>query len=349
MPPERADVVIVGGGLLGLATARALCDRREVVVLERRHVGHHGGGSHGPSRVFRLGYDDPFYVRLAQLSLPRWRELEARTGASLLEVTGQLSFGETAGVARAMREAGAPAQRLDASEIVAAFPMFAGHGAALYEPASGVIDAAETLAMLRRGVEVREQCAVTSIDDRDLVRVQTDAGAIDANVVVLTAGPWTRTLRPDLVAPDMYATREHVAYLQPRVPVDNQPVFIDYDARVYGLPTPGSDRYKIALHHGGEVVEPDDDTTGRVPAALEAAARTWLPDHELVEFDTCIYDNTPNEDFVLQRSGNVVVGTGTSGHGFKFGPLLGELLASLAEQTAPLVELARFDPSRRRV
>jgi sarcosine oxidase len=76
--------------------------------------------------------------------------------------------------------------------------------------------------------------------------------------------------------------------------------------------------------------------------ALRAAARVWLPEHELIDVDTCFYDNTPTEDFVIDRVGNVVLACGTSGHGFKFGPLLGELVASLIEEIEPAVALDRF-------
>ena len=146
----------------------------------------------------------------------------------------------------------------------------------------------------------------------------------------------------------MHATCEHVAYLQPKGVPEPHPIFVDFsDPAVYGLPTPGSDLYKIALHHGGEVIDPDapaDPPPARAVAALEAAARMWLPAYGpvAVEVDTCMYDNTPNEDFVLHRAGNVVVGAGTSGHGFKFGPLLGELLASLVTGTEPSTPLERF-------
>jgi sarcosine oxidase len=339
---ERADVVVIGAGLLGLCTADALRTTRDVVVLEAATVGHERGGSHGPSRVFRLGYDDPFYVQLAQLSLPRWHALEARTGRALLEPTGQLTFGPGAERVRAALEAsGAPVETLDAGSVAEQFPMFAGHGAALYEPASGVIAAADALDALRANVDVRQHVRVRNIDSSG--RVETDDGAFDANVVAVCAGPWTRTL---FDVGETFATLEHVAYFRPPDDAARAPVFIDFDEpAVYGLPTPDSNLYKLALHHGGRRIDPnapilEPDT--HAADALRAAARAWLPEHELVDIDTCLYDNTPTEDFVIDRVGDVVVGCGTSGHGFKFGPLLGELLASLIDETEPAVALDRF-------
>ncbi len=339
---ERADVVVIGAGLLGLCTADALRSTREVVVLEAATVGHERAGSHGPSRVFRLGYDDPLYVQMAQLSLPRWHALEARTGRALLEPTGQLTFGPGAERVRAaLEQSGAPVEALVAATVAERFPMFGGHGDALYEPASGVIAAADALDALRANVDVRQRVRVRSVDERG--RVEADDGAFEANVVAICAGPWTRTL---FDVGETFATLEHVAYFRPPEGAARAPVFIDFDApAVYGLPTPGSELYKLALHHGGRRIDPDAQNLAAEPEAIDtlrAAAQVWLPDHELVVVDTCLYDNTPTEDFVIDRVGNVVIACGTSGHGFKFGPLLGELVASLIEETEPVVALDRF-------
>ncbi|MGQ0824651.1 MAG: FAD-dependent oxidoreductase [Actinomycetota bacterium] len=346
----RTDVVVVGGGLLGLSTAYGLRDRREVVVLERETVGHSRSGSHGLSRVFRLGYADPLYVRLAGLALDRWRALESDTGVALLEVTGQLSFGAGAQpVLDAMSAVGAPVASLSAAEVAERFPALRGHGAAVFEPESGVIAAAETLAALRAtaAFSVREHTRVLAVGDG---HVDTEDGAITADVVVVCAGPWTRQLVDVGVG---NATLEHVAYLRPHdVTAPRPPIFIAHDEPVvYGLPTPRSSLYKIALHRAGTAVDPETMSADPDPVlvrALEQAARAWLPDFDptAFEIDVCPYDNTPDEDFVLFRDGNVVVGAGTSGHGFKFGPLLGELLAELVMGTEPSVPLARFAPRR---
>ncbi len=350
MVAERADVVVVGGGLLGLATAYALRGRREVVVLERETVGNPHGGSHGRSRAFRLGYPDPFYVQMAQQSRAVWRALEGDTGATLLHETGQLSFGPGAGdVLAALRASDAPALELSAADVAEQFPMFAGCGDAVFEPASAVIDAARTLDTLRAAVDcdVREHTLVEHVGDRERgVRIDTSGGPINAKVVVICAGPWTGRLRD--IGPSS-ATLETVAYLRPRV-TRPTPIFIAHaEPAVYGLPTPASELYKIALHHGGAVVDPDThdrDPDSRAVAALEQAARDWLRDFDpvAVEVETCVYDNTPDEDFVVYRTGDVVVGAGTSGHGFKFGPLLGRILADLVEDVAPSMALDRFAP-----
>jgi glycine/D-amino acid oxidase-like deaminating enzyme len=125
----KSDVVIVGGGLLGLCTAYALRGRREVIVLEADTVGHARCGSHGPSRVFRLGYADTYHVEMAQQSLEHWHRIEADTATQLLHPTRQLSFGSGADeVFAALTAAGAPVARLPAAEVARRYPVFDGNG-----------------------------------------------------------------------------------------------------------------------------------------------------------------------------------------------------------------------------
>jgi sarcosine oxidase len=324
-----ADVVIVGGGLLGLATARALRGERDVLVLEQATVGHARGGSHGATRIFRLGYADPHYVEMAQRAAECWRALEVETRTRLLHPTPQLTFGPGADtVHAALVAAGAPVERLTAGEVARRFPAFARGQEAVLEHGSAVIAADRTLAALRDhcGADVREHVRVERVDAH---RVDTTEERIEADTVVVCAGPWTRTLVPDL---DTVATLEHVAYVRAGPAL---PIFIDFtEPAVYGLPAPGSDLYKVAVHHGGPPIDPDADFAASLAAVagLRAAIMRWLPGAELVEVDVCPYDNTTDDAFVIERRDGIVVGAGTSGHAFKFGPLLGHQLADLVRR-----------------
>jgi sarcosine oxidase len=119
----RADVVIVGGGLLGLSTAYALREQRAVTIFERATVGHARGGSHGATRIFRLGYADPRYVDMAQRAARLWRALEDEAGVVLLHPTPQLTFGPGASaVYDTLREAGVAAGRIGATEVARRYP-----------------------------------------------------------------------------------------------------------------------------------------------------------------------------------------------------------------------------------
>jgi sarcosine oxidase len=244
----------------------------------------------------------------------------------LLHPTPQLTFGPGAdAVHAALTRAAAPVDRLAAEQVAERFPAFAGHGDAVLEPASAVISAEQTLYALRDacGAVVREHAQVERVEPH---RIQLAGETIEAETVVVCAGPWTRALVPGI---DTSTTLEHVAYVRAG---PDLPIFIDFtEPAVYGLPTPGTDLYKMAVHHGGPLVDPDADFTAD-PAAVEAvrrAAAAWLPGAELVEVDVCPYDNTTDESFVVEWRDGIVVGAGTSGHGFKFGPLLGEQLAQL--------------------
>jgi sarcosine oxidase len=335
---QEHEFVVVGAGLLGLATARALRFRgHDVLVLERETVGHVRGGSKGASRIFRHGYTDPHYVRMAMDALPLWHDLADEAGTQLLVPTGQLTFGVGMGsLLRAMTEAGAPVRRMRADEIRERFPDVAAPGDALYEPDSAVIDAAATLAALRAPVAdaIAEHTRVTKItDDGRRVRVDSEEGDVDAKVAIVCPGPWSASL----LGLDTFATLEHVAYFSPSdTERPTLPIFIEFaQPATYGLPTLSLDAYKVALHHAGPRVDPDAVALEPQPEHVDAivrATKRLLPtlDPTPVLTEVCMYDNTATEDFVLQRRGNVVIGAGTSGHGFKFGPLLGEHLADLA-------------------
>ena len=358
------DVAIIGAGLLGLAAGRALAARgRDVVVLEQAEIGHPGSGSKGSCRIFRLGYPDPAYVTAAQRAGELWRALEEQSGRRILVSTPHLTFGAGLhAVHEAMTAADAPCELLTAREAARRFPDLRVSGPALLEPESAVIAADVALGTLAESVpEIRTGVRVLRLaDDGRLVTIRTSAGTLAARTAVITAGPWTAALLAPLSVPlPGRPTLEQVAYLRPAGAGGNTPIFICHaDRAPYGLPVPGSPLYKIGLHPSGPITDPDaqDQSEDRylIGKLSEVAAR-YLPgfDPEPAATERCVYDNSPDEDFVLDRIGNVVVGSGTSGHGFKFGLLLGEWLADLAADTPgrlttdlqPRFALSRFRPA----
>ena len=348
-PLVRAEFVVVGSGITGLSAAWALARRgREVVLLDQAEIGHRGGGSHGTCRIFRLGYDDPAYVSLAGQARELWAELEHDCGERLLHPTPQLTFGpQMPQVQAAMRQAGAACELLSAQEATARFPGVTVTGDALVEPESAVIAADRSLAALASVVvraalagAVRPGVRVTALaDDGRNVRISTTDGDIEAARAIVCAGPWTAGLLATAgITVPASATLEQVAYFAPGTAAASptMPIFVHYGGEfAYGLPVPGSERYKVGIHHGGPVIDPDhqhhaDDS--RMSRQITEAARKFLPgfDPRPVAVERCVYDNSPDTDFIIDRIGNVVIGSGTSGHGFKFGPLLGDWLARLA-------------------
>jgi sarcosine oxidase len=338
----QCDVAVVGAGLLGLASARALTRRGlTVILLEQAQVGHDGCGSKGSCRIFRLGYDDPEWVGMAMRAREPWAELEDECGRRLLEPAPHLTFGDQLDdVHAAMRAAGAPHELLPAAEAAARFPGVAIGGPALLEPQSCVISADAALQALAAAVpDIRIGVTVTGIaDDGRRVTVRTTSGSVTAGAAVVCAGPWTGALLAGSgIAVPSTPTMEQVGYLAATSGAGpGLPIFICHGPpEPYGLPVPGAPLYKIGFHHSGPVIDPDHQEQGPDPALTErlvSLARRYVPGlaPDLVRTERCVYDNTPDEDFVVDRVGRVVVGSGTSGHGFKFGPLLGEWLADLA-------------------
>ena len=359
MSGPTPSCVVVGAGLLGLSAAWALARRgATVVVLEAgEDVGHQRSGSKGDARIFRLGYPDRLYVEMALQARALWAELEARSGRALLHVTGQVAFGaEVESISAAMEAAGAPFERLSTGDLAARFPGIATDGPALFEADSGVLTANACLRALRDDAdfEVRTGVSVTSLHNGDgEVAVRTAAGDdFRANVVVNCAGPGALSLLAAERPAGFVTTRPslpQVAYFRAVDRPDEGsglPVFIEWGPdMIYGLPVPASSVgapaiYKVSHHTSGTPLGAFDPSKGdplagddpSLLALLTSAVARLLPglDPEPVATERCVYDDTYDSDFVIDRIGRIVVGCGTSGHGFKFGPLLGEMMADLA-------------------
>jgi sarcosine oxidase len=354
-----ADIVVVGGGIVGAATARALVGTvATVVLLERFELGHAHGSSHGTSRIFRLNYPDERFVRLAQAASAAWCELEAQLGQRFIERTGSLDIGPVAvETARALSACGVPFETLSASEVHSRWPLrLESHETAVFQPDGGFTFAArahEALLSLAAdgGVDVRQNAPVRALElARRGVRVTLDTGELDARAVVIAAGAWAPELVDDVgIELAVVPTRETVVYLD--LPgADALPSVIDYGrvphqgtagiARVgqaaYALAAPGRG-LKAGLHHSGPVTDPDH------AAAIDDGVAQWVASWAASRYEdvqgaraseTCLYTNTADEGFVLERHGRVVLGSACSGHGFKFAPVVGRTLAALAREAA---------------
>ena len=360
--------IVVGAGLLGLSAAWALVRRGwDVVVLEAAGtVGHERSGSKGDARIFRLGYPDPLYVGMALQARDLWHDLEGAGGARLLHATGQVTLGDEAAldsIAAALAASGAPAEWLSAAEAAARLGGITAPGPVLFEPGSGVLAADECLRALcdTGGFALGMGVAATAVGERPHgATVTTADGRVHgADVVVVCAGPRSLALLGATHAVAAAPTLPQVAFFRPTSgvgPMVPLPVFIEWgDDMIYGLPVPGGGAhggtYKVSHHTPGTALDGFDPTDPApfsddpsLLAALSGAVARLLPslDPEPVATERCVYDNSADTDFVLDRVGHVVVGCGTSGHGFKFGPLLGEFLADLADGDDAPVVLGRF-------
>ena len=329
-----AEVVIVGAGVMGLATARALAlAGRDVVLCEQFEVGHKHGSSHGGSRIIRLSYPEERYVRLAQEAYPLWRELEADCGRALLDQPGNLDLGSWQANRDALAACGVPFEVLDAAEIERRFPMRLEPGeTGLFQPDGGIVFADLAVqAMLESavtaGVEVREHTRVDPVvEDGGGVL----AGGVRARVAIVTAGAWA----PALVGVDATPTRETTSYFSLDEPLPSVIEPNGGSTHGYALVAPGVGM-KAGLHLSGPTVDPDEpggadaEIAERTVAWVERRFRVAGP---AVRVETCLYTRRPNNEFLLERRGRVVVGSPCSGHGFKFAPLIGQRLAAMAEE-----------------
>lgn len=348
----RADVVVVGCGAAGSA-AMWHCARRgaSVVGLERFEPGHRRGSSHGTERIVRLGHTDPAYLQFAVDSLAAWDELERVARVPLLSRTGSLDIGladELDEIEAACRAGGVAVERIDQREVTRRHPGVAFRGDVLFLPEGGTVHADRALSVLRRlavahGAELHTDAPVTAIEPADGggVTVVTPGGRWEAGVVVVTTGAWAPTTLAGIVElPGHRVTKEQLAFFRPRVETTSRtiptfPTFIVREPlRHYGMVTPEG-LVKVAEHHTGPVVDPDRRTFDVEPdtwARLCEWVAETIPgvDPDPVDASTCLYASTDDEDFVLDRVGDVVVGVGLSGHGFKFVPEIGRRLADLA-------------------
>ena len=361
-------MAVVGSGLLGSATAWALGGRGvSALLLEQFSLGHARGSSHGATRIFRLSHPEPDYVRMAVLAGEAWARLARDAGEDLVITTGGLDARpEAEQCAVALQECGVEYTWLSASEVRGRFPGIAVRPGErmLFQPDSGVCLADRAVAALQRlaqqaGVPVRPQSPVLGIEPRgDRVVLGTPAGEISARVAVVTAGAWAGGLLAGALpaVPRLTATLQQVRYFAARDGSGPWPTLIEWpDARPcwYAVPmVGGAPGVKVAAHVPGRAIDPRDGPFGDVDPALENEAadyvRNRLPGLEPAGLapETCLYTMTADEDFVLDRDGPVVVGGGCSGHAFKFGPLLGEVLADLALGAEPPIARERFSLRR---
>jgi monomeric sarcosine oxidase len=347
-----ADVVIVGAGLAGSAAALALSQRgRSVVLLEQFAPGHLSGSSHGSARIVRRAYGDGLYTQLTGRAFDLWREVERASGAKILRIYGGLDFGprrHVPAVAAHLAAAGVAHEVLPANEAMRRWPGMEFEGEVVYHPQAGTMDAALAVSTMIElsGADVRYETAAVSVSPRgSAVDIGlADGTSLTAQTVVVSAGAWLGPLLGDVVTlPPLQVTQQqifHFPRLDPTQPPWPSVIHEGSDAAVYHLAGgrdggPGDDR-KIGEHDGGSHCTAAERTGVVDPESRSRVidyVRRWLPGLSPAPRGeaTCLYTETPSEDFVVDQVGPIVVCSPCSGHGAKFAPLIGELVADLAD------------------
>lgn len=370
------DVAVVGLGALGSAAAWQSARRGlRVIGFDRYPLGHVNGASHGDSRIIRLSYHTPAYVRSAAAAYAAWAELEVESGQRLITPCGGADiFPPGAAInsddyTTSLDAVGVEYDVLDPVASAARWPGLAvpDGSTVLHQADTGIVAAGLGVRVLQRqarlrGADLREHCPVSLVRetaDGEGVLVRTaDGEQYRAGHVVVAADSWTNQVLPETSVP-LTTTQEYVVHfaVPPRShEVGSFPVWIWMDdPSYYGFPSYGEDSVKVGQDCGGQEIDPDhrpslsaeDDT--EYLARLAAFVRRTVPRAgPPIRSTRCLYTLTPDRDFVLgplPGHPRVLVALGAA-HGFKFAPWFGAALADLVQTGETALEIGDFAVDR---
>jgi sarcosine oxidase len=357
-------VTVVGAGAFGAWTALELVRRgARVTLIDAWGPGNPRASSGGRTRVIRATYGSHVvYTRMAARSLSKWRDYDAQWSAGLLRQTGALwllgadtSFGDAS--AKALESEGIALHEITLDAAARQFPQIAFDGISrvLVEPDAGYLFARRACAHVAgrvsaEGGTYRQAAAVSPaiVDGRGVVL--TDRSSVAADLFVFACGPWLGALFPDVVGDLVTPTRQEVYYFgvpagESRFMAPVLPVWLECGERfTYGIPGDDGDGFKFADDTPGPVMDPTSDervpTTARIQLAREYLAMRFpsLRDAPLVSSEVCQYEGTPDSHFIIDRhphDARIWIAGGGSGHGFKMGPAIGEMVARLVLDQSP--------------
>ncbi|MBB2947599.1 sarcosine oxidase [Actinoplanes lutulentus] len=361
--------VVVGAGLTGAATAWRLAQRGEsVTLLERATPANPQGSSHGSARIFRYAYPAAFYTNLVVAARSQWHCLTEAAGVELIRRTGSLDFGslrDPVALAAILESAGVSHQLLAAQEAAARWPGINFDGPVLWHPDAGVLDAsaavhAMTSLAVEAGATVVTDWPVERIfrDNDGFVLSAANGDSLAADHVVLAAGGWLPTLLDELpslraLMPPLRIRQEQAYHFPYRDHGVDWPTFIHKrdDIMTYSLPggrDAGFRGQKLAEYNGGSGIASSAFNDGVVDPRnrkrVISYVERFLPGLDPTPYaeTTCVFTMTPDEDFVIDTVDGITVASPCSGHGAKFAPLLGSLIADTATGAAPAPDRFRF-------
>jgi glycine/D-amino acid oxidase-like deaminating enzyme len=373
------DLVVVGAGVLGAWTALAAQRAGlQTVLVDAYGVAHSRATSGDETRIIRASHgDDVLYTRWSRQALDGWRRFADESVETLFVGAGALWFahradGFEAASERTLRAEGIPVERLDPSEVAARWPQVSVDrlAFALHEPEAGLL-------MARRGVKAVVRAFVAAGGRFELADVRpnagtdgrldhvitADGGRLGGGAFVFACGPWLARLFPSVVGDLIRVTKQDVVFLGPgagdgRFAAEWLPCWVDYDASFYGVPAVDGRGPKAAPDRYGPVFDPSegerivDPDTVRLARRYLAFRFPALADQPVVETRVCQYETTPDTHFIIDRHpdlANAWIVGGGSGHAFKHGPVIGELVASLVRGADREPEHERFRLDRPRI
>jgi sarcosine oxidase len=369
------DIIVLGLGGIGSGAAYWLARRGKssVLGLEQFELGHVRGESQDHSRIIRLSYHAPHYVRLAKRAYESWATLETESNTRVVLKTGGVDLGPRAGAiplsgyADAMKACGVEFERLDAAEIMRRWPQFSltDDIEGLFQADSGIVMAARANDTHRRmarsnGAVLRDNAPVERIVDREgEIEVRAGGTTYRCGKLVIAAGPWTnRALANFGIQIPLEITKEQVTYFAAPDAASFAPerfpvwIWMD-DPSFYGFPVFGEAGPKVAQDAGGKTVDPDTrtfDPDAENFARVERFLQRYLPSAlgPVIYTKTCLYTLTPDRDFVIDLvpgHPNISFAIG-AGHAFKFASVIGRILGELVCDGGTRSEIGAFSAGR---
>jgi len=374
--PNRFNSIVIGVGTMGSAACYYLARRgQRVLGLERFDIPHDMGAHHGFTRIIRLPYyEHPSYVMLLKRSYELWRDIEQRYGQKLLYTNGSLDIGPAdswvfKGALRSAMEYELEHEVLTGLELAQRFPGYQlpQDIMALYQPEGGFLVPEQCVLgyvfeAMKHGAEIHGREPVLHwepLPRGEGVRVHTERAIYEADSLVITAGAWNDSMLGflrGLAVPE----RQALGWFQPLRPEyfthEAFPVFnllVD-EGRYYGFPVHGVPGFKIGKYHHLEERGSAEELPRTVGPEDEAILRDCVARYfpmaagQIMTLKSCFFTNAPDGHFLIDLHPDypqVSYASACSGHGFKFGSVIGEILADLAQyrQTRHNIELFTHD------
>lgn len=357
------DTIVIGAGSMGSATCYYLAKAgQKVLGIEQFSPPHERGSHAGQSRIIRKAYfEHPDYVPLLERAYKNWEALESETGSQLYHPTGIVYFGmpdneNIEGIRRSAALHDIHIENWARDKAFKKYPQFEipHEFDIIFEPAAGMVMPATTIetyvrtAELLGAVILKDTAVLKWMQEAKKIRVITAAADYTADKLVITAGAWSSRMIPDLKIP-LKVTRQLLAWVFPEDPaafaLGNFPCWFVEDPALgafYGFPllprTKGPIGLKLAHHHPGVPSGPDE-VDGRIPASEEKKLRQFLKKYipsagqQVIQTKQCLYTYSPDSHFIIDYlpgfDKKVAIACGFSGHGFKFVPVVGEVLAEM--------------------